>query len=248
MVCIAWKMRKIPKEFLLQTEGIHNGAPEESSNRLLKGNTYKDLSTIWFVPTRGILRPRVVQSWMSMMRPMNQMVLGPLFIENEEVGTAYQKAFETVLDNPELSKWKYILTMEEDNLPPQDGLLKLYASIEKGFDCVAGLYWTKGEAGQPMIYGNPAEMPRNFIPQVPQLNTLQPCNGLGMGFNLWRIKSLKTKLKDMPKPWFKTVQENGKQFTQDLYFYNEAARHGFRVACDTTVKVGHYDHNTGIIW
>jgi hypothetical protein len=242
------KQRTIPKEFQNIDVGIHNGQIDKSSARLIKGNTYKDLSTIWISPTRGNIRPRVVTSWMGLMRPMNQQFIGPVFVEQDEVGIAYEKVFDMVLNNPELSKWKYILTVEDDNLPPQDGLLKLYESIEKGYDCVAGLYWTKGEAGQPMIYGDPKVMPRNFVPQVPQPDTLQHCNGLGMGFNLWRIESLRTKLKDMPRPWFKTVQENGKQFTQDLWFYNEAAKYGFKVACDTRVKVGHYDHNTGLVW
>src|SRR5439155_14163954 len=97
----------------------------------------------------------------------NQQFIGPIFGENDEVGVAYQKLFDMILGHPELSKWKYILTVEEDNLPPQMGLLKLYESIEQGYDVVGGLYWVKGETGQPMIYGDPKVMPRNFVPQVP---------------------------------------------------------------------------------
>ena len=237
----------IPKEFISDDIGIHNGQIDESTARLIRGNTYRDLSTVWITPTRGSIKCRVVLSWIQLQKPMNQPFVGPLFIEGDEVGIAYDKIFEMVLGHPELSKWSYILTVEEDNLPPSDGLMKLYESIEKGYDCVAGLYWVKGPAGQPMIYGDVNVMPRNFVPQVPKLDTLQPCNGLGQGFNLWRIESLRTKLKDMPKPWFKTVQEKGQQFTQDLYFYNNAAMHGFKVACDTRVKVGHLD-NEGIVW
>jgi hypothetical protein len=237
----------IPKEFLTNDIGIHNGQLDDSIARLVKGNTYRDLSTIWITPTRGTLKPRVVSSWMALMRPMNQPFVGPLFIEQDEVGIAYQKMFDMVLDHPELSKWRYILTVEEDNLPPSDGLLKLYESIEKGYDCVAGLYWVKGPGGQPMIYGNPNVMPRNFAPQIPLPDALQHCNGTGMGFNLWRIESFQKKLKDMPKPWFKTVQEKGSQFTQDLFFFNNAAMHGFKVASDNRVKVGHLDSD-GIVW
>jgi len=237
----------IPKEFLINDIGVHNGQMDNSVARLIKGNTYRDLSTIWITPTRGQLKPRVVSSWMALMRPMNQPFIGPLFVEQDEVGIAYQKMFDMILDNPELSKWKYILSVEEDNLPPSDGLMKLYESIEEGYDCVAGLYWTKYEFGQPMLYGDVNVMPRNFVPQVPKPDTLQPCNGLGMGFNLWRIESFKTKLKDMPKPWFKTVQEKGAQFTQDLWFYNEAAKYGYKVACNTSCKVGHLDEK-GIVW
>jgi len=242
------RAKYIPKDFFNSDVGIHNGQIDSSINRLIKGNTYKDLSTVWVTPTRGTLKPRVVSSWIGLMRPMNQPMIGPLFIEQDEVGIAYQKIFDMILDHPEISKFKYILTVEEDNLPPQDGLLKMYESIEKGYDCIGGLYWTKGEGGQPMIYGDPKVMPKNFLPQVPIPESVQHCNGLGMGFNLWKIESLRKKLKDMPKPWFKTVQEKNQQFTQDLWFYNEASKHGFKVACDTRVKVGHLDLNTGIVW
>ena len=239
-------MRKFAKQSD-EFAGFHNHNLDQSIARLQRGQTYRNLSTVWITVTRGVLKTKVVSSWMSMMKPMNQPFFGPIFIENEEVGTGYQKAFEMVLDHPELSKWKYILTVEEDNLPPQDGLMKLYESIDK-YDVVAGLYWTKGEQGQPMIYGDPTVMPRNFVPQLPRPDTVQHCNGLGMGFNLWKIDSFKTKLKDMPKPWFKTVQELGKGFTQDLFFFNESAKYGIKSACDTRVRVGHLDVDTGMVW
>ncbi len=235
-------MRKLNRSLSTADYGWHNQNLSQSIERLHRGQTYKNLSTVWITVTRGQLKPKVVSSWMNMMKPMNQPFVGPLFIENEEVGIGYQKAFEQVLDHPELSKWKYILTVEEDNLPPQDGLMKLYESIDK-YDVVAGLYWTKGEAGQPMIYGDPAVMPRNFVPQVPRQDTVQHCNGLGMGFNLWKIDLFRR----VPRPWFRTVQEIGKGFTQDLWFFNEAAKHGCKVACDTRVKVGHLAED-GMVW
>ena len=70
------------------------------------------------------------------------------------------------------------------------------------FDAIGGLYWTKGENGQPMIYGNPNEMPKNFRPQVPIVDGLQPCNGLGMGFTLFKLSMFRK----IDKPWFKTLQ------------------------------------------
>lgn len=233
--------------------GINNQDIGGSIERLIKNGAYKDLSTVWITPTRGVIKARVVKSWMNVMRPMNQIVVGPEFIEGKEVGEAYQGAFEFILAHPELKKFKYILTVEEDNLPPSDGLLQLYESIGD-YDCIAGLYWTKSSDishiySQPMIYGNPKnkKIPKDFTPQVPIPESVQECNGLGMGFNLWKIDSFKTKLKSMPKPWFKTVQEKGRAFTQDLYFFNEAARYGFRCACDTRVRVGHLA-NDGISW
>lgn len=230
-----------PKIYMPEV-GRHNADLDASVDRLEKAKTYRDLSTIIICPTRGQIPARVVQSWMGLMRPMNQKVIGPIFAIGMEVGQAYTSLIEMILANPELSTYKYILTIEEDNMPPADGLLKLYENIDK-YDVVQGLYWTKGEGGQPMIYGDPKIMPKNFIPQKPLFDQIQPANGLGMGFNLFKLDIFKNP--ELPKPWFKTVQEvsNGgaRAYTQDLYFYENAAKLGYTFACDTRVKVGHYD-------
>jgi hypothetical protein len=227
--------------------GRHNADLEASRNRLERGGSYRDLSTVIVIPTRGLIPAKVVQSWWSLFTPMNQKCFR-YFVENMEVGEAYNHAVETILGNPELAKYKYMLTLEEDNLPPPDGLLKLYESIDK-YGAVGGLYWTKGEAGMPMVYGNPKEFPKNFIPQVPLIDTVQECNGLGMGFTLFKISMFKK----TEKPWFKTVQEylpgqGSRAYTQDLYAFEQFAKQGYRFACDTRVKVGHYDHQANIVW
>lgn len=230
--------------------GLHNADLQATVERLNKGRTYQDLSTIIICPTRGLISDRVVQSWMSLIKPMNQKVIGPIFIRGYEVGEAYNIAVNMILANPELSNWKYMLTVEEDNIPPPDGLLKLYENMDK-FDVIGGLYWTKGEGGQPMIYGDPAVQPLNFIPQVPKFDALQPANGLGMGFNLWKIAMFKDE--KLPRPWFRTLNEyvpgqGARSYTQDLYFFEQAGKLGYRFACDTRVKVGHYDVNTDVVW
>lgn len=183
-----------------------------------------------------------------MMTPMNQKFTR-LMVKGMEVGDAYNSAIATILSHPELSKWKYVLTLEEDNLPPPDGLLRLYESIED-YACVAGLYWTKGQDGQPMIYGDPSGI-LNFVPQVPIQDTVQECNGLGMGFNLFNLDLFRDE--KIPKPWFKTLQEwnpndGAKGYTQDLYFFENARKAGYKVACDTRIKVGHYDEANDFVW
>ena len=172
------------------------------------------------------------------------------FVVGMEVGEAYSAAIEQILASPELSKWKFILTLEEDNLPPPDGLLKLYESIDR-YDVVSGLYWTKGEGGQPMIYGNPKIEPLNFIPQLPETEAVQETNGLGMGFTLFKLDIFKDP--KIPRPWFKTQQEvvpgqGARAYSQDLYFFENIRKLGYRVACDTRVKVGHYDFGMDVVW
>jgi len=238
-----------PQIIIDDYKGLHNLNLITTNERLSRGKTYKDLSTICIIPTRATIPAKVVQNWMFMMTPMNQKFLR-MFVIQMEVGDAYNQTFEAILSNPELSKWKYILTLEEDNMPPPDGLLKLYEGIEK-YDVVGGLYWTKGEGGQPMIYGNPKTMPKNFIPQIPIPDTLQECNGLGMGFNLFRMEIFKNK--KLEKPWFKTEQSftpgaGTKIYTQDLYFYEKAGRLGYKFACDTRIRTGHFDLENDIVW
>jgi hypothetical protein len=229
--------------------GIHNAS--DYAARLEKEKTYRDLSTIIVCPTRGYISARIVQSWQSLMRPMNQKVVGPVFMEGMEVGEAYNQVIKMVLENPDLQNFKFLLTLEEDNAPPADGLMKLYESIDE-YDAVGGLYWTKGETGQPMCYGDPSVMPLNFIPQIPQPNTVTPCNGLGMGFTLFRIEMLRDKHFEYGE-WFKTKQEltpegAAQVYTQDLWFFQKARELGYKFACDSRVRVGHYDAANQIMW
>lgn len=230
-------------------KGFHNSNPK-TRDRLVQGQTYRDLSTICVIPSRGVIPAKVVQNWLSLMPPMNQKFMR-MFVIGMEVGEAYQSALTQILAHPELSTWKYLLTMEEDNLVPPDGLLKLYENI-KEFDAIGGLYFTKGEGGQPMCYGDPRVMPKNFIPFMPNPNTVTRCNGLGMGFTLFKLSMFKDQRWEK-QPFFKTVQqfEPGKgctAFTQDLYFFNLAGAMGYRFGCDARVQIGHYDYNTNMVW
>lgn len=230
-------------------QGKHNANLDFTNQRLERSKSYQDLSTICIVPTRGTIAAKVVQNWWGLMAPMNQKFMR-VFMIGMEVGAAYCAAIEQILANPMLNTWKYILTLEEDNMPPPDGLLKLYEGMDQ-FDAVGGLYFTKGELGQPMIYGHPNAMPLNFIPQMPIPETTQPCNGLGMGFTLFKLNLFKDP--KVPKPWFRTLQEynpgqGGRGYTQDLYFFENIHRLGYKVACDTRVKVGHYDLDNDIVW
>jgi hypothetical protein len=237
-----------PQIIVPDLQGVHNA--QGRAKALKREFTYQDLSTIIIVPTRGKITDKVVMSWMNMVRPMNQKVIGPIMVRGLEVGAAYQNAIDMILNTPDLKDWKYVLVIEEDNMPPPDGMLKLYQAIEGGvdnvkYDSVCGLYWTKGEGGQPMVYGNPAE-PLNFIPQVPRPETVQECHGTGLGFALLRLEMFRSGR--IERPFFQTVQQPGRLYTQDLYFYEKARKAGFRIASDTRCKVGHYDYDRDIIW
>lgn len=228
-------------------EGRHNTDLTAEAARILKSNSYRDLSTVWVTPSPdGKLDAQIVfQSWLCMAMPMNQKVQR-LVVANAEVGKAYEAAVEVIL--ADAVPWKYMLTVEHDNMPPRDGLLRLYESIDK-YDAVGGLYWVKGADGPPMLYGDP-ERPGSFSPIAPRKNTVQECNMLGMGFTLFNMDMFRK----LPRPWFRTADVTDvsdttvAEFTQDGYFFKKAGAAGYKFAVDTSVKVGHLDLATREIW
>jgi hypothetical protein len=222
--------------------GKHNQMMDEALKRLDVSGVYKDLSTIIIIPSLGAIPPKVVSSWLNLMNPPNQKVFR-LFAMGMEVGEAFSQTIQNVLSHPDLSQYKYILTMETDNIPPPDGLLKLLSRMEANpqFACIGGLYWTKGDGGVPQIWGDAKSGELNFRPQHPIADQLVECCGTGMGFNLWRLDMFKDER--LRKPWFKTLAENGGIMTQDLYFWSDARTKGWRAAVDCNVLVGHLDYN-----
>ena len=236
-------------ELIMQSfGGKHNESIEQTQQRLLKEASWKKQRVVVILPASNNMSTKVALSHWNLMFPPNQAVLRILAV-GMEVGAAYSEAIEGVLNHPELSQWEYILTIEHDNMPPPDGVLKLLKRMEDNpeFDCIGGLYYTKGDTGVAQIWGDIKDPIMNFRPQAPDPNGgLVECWGTGMGFNLFRIKMFKDK--KLRKPWFKTVADNTGIGTQDLYFWSDARKNGYRCAIDCDVKVGHYDAPQDVVY
>jgi len=226
--------------------GEHNKRFEGSAARIMQGASWKKQRIIVLLPASDTISTKVALSHWNLIFPPNNGVFRMLCL-GMEVGDAYSQAIETVLANPDLSKWEYFLTIEHDNVPPADGVIQLVEDMDKHpkYDAISGLYWTKGYGGCPQIWGDPKDG-LNFRPQVPLQDQIQECCGIGMGFALWRIKMFADK--KLRKPWFKTIAGKEGLGTQDLYFWGDARKHGYRCAVDTRVKVGHYSIEDGTIW
>ncbi len=224
--------------------GIHNADLSKTVSRLKKEASYKDLSTIIIVPSFGLIPFRIAMSWLGMMTPPNQRI-ARLGAEGMEVGEAYSTCIANILVNPDMAKYKYILTMEHDNYVPCDGLINILKRMDANpeFACISGLYFTKGHGGVAQIWGDVKDPILNFRPQPPDPNGgLVECNGTGMGFAVWRLDMFKDE--KLRKPWFKTTSSATEGTnTQDLYFWGDARRNGYRCAVDCSVTVGHYDHD-----
>lgn len=229
--------------------GRHNADLDATITRLTEAAQWRRLDTVMIIPAGGMVPTKAALSWMNLYSaPNNGFCRIPTVGAIEcEVGEAYNATIQMILDHPQLSKYKYILTVEHDNVVPADGLVKLQQRMENHpeFDCIGGLYYTKGEGGVPQIWGDPRDPMTNYRPQIPVPGQLVECCGTGMGFNLWRTEMFRDK--DLRKPWFKTQTEGGVA-TQDLYFWSDARRHGYRCAVDCSILVGHYDAASDMTW
>ena len=222
------------------------------------GAGYKDSSTVIVIPTRGMVPHQVITRWLGLIAPMNQKRAILFASNNDDPGRAYDQLIKQILGHPELSKWRYILTLEDDNLPPPDAHIRLLESIEWGsYDAVSALYFTKGEVNMPMAYGDPAEYKRtgvlDFRPrdvrEALAAGQVMPVNGIAMGCALWKMDLFR----ESEPPWYVTMSDivpgKGVQcMTQDLFACERWGKLGKRFATDCRVRVGHLDVTSGVIY
>jgi hypothetical protein len=229
--------------------GIHNSNLEASGQRIMQGGSWRKQRIVVIIPAGAQMPTKAAMAIWGLAFPPNQQVYRMAAL-GMEVGEAYSNAIEQIISHPDLSQWEYILTVEHDNIPPWDGVAKLVEDMDQNpeYAAISGLYFTKFESGVPQIWGDPSDPVLNFRPQVPRIGEIQRCNGIGMGFALWRISMFKDE--KLRKPWFKTL--NGSEGmgigTQDLYFATDACKHGYRFAVDNRIAVGHLDVSSDIVW
>lgn len=236
-----------PELVVQDFSGGHNADLGKTRARLIKGASWKRQRIVVILPADAMIATKVALSHWNLAFPPNNGVVR-ILAQGMEVGEAYSSAVEQVLAHPDLKSWEYLLTIEHDNMPPGDGVLKLIERMEEHpeFACIGGLYFTKGEGGVAQIWGDPKDPITNFRPQLPDQNGgLVECCGTGMGFNLWRLKMFTDP--QLRRPWFVTQKKDGVA-TQDLYFWSDARKYGYRCAIDCLVKVGHYDVTSDIAW
>jgi hypothetical protein len=228
--------------------GRHNKDLDATVVRLRDEAQYKDLSCVVVLPGYGVLPIKVFSALRNMYSMPNSKNTW-MYPVNMEVGAAYSQAVETI--QQQLPDWKYMLCVEHDNVPPPDGMVRILKQMDAHpeFAAIGGLYFTKGEGGQPQIWGDPKDPMLNFRPQLPDpAGGLVECCGTGMGFTAFRMSMFKdTRLR---KPWFVTGDGTNAQgvWTQDLYFWTDARKHGYRCAIDCSIKVGHYDAQNDFTW
>lgn len=227
--------------------GVHNSDLYKTHTRLMKSGAWKLQKVIMLIPAGISIPTKVYLSHCGLIFPPNQASYKMAAI-GMEVGEAFSSSIEQIIQHPDLSKFQYILTIEHDNIPQPDSLIRLLERMEEHpeYACIGGLYFTKGIGGVAQCWGDPKDA-LNFRPQVPDPNggIIEVC-GTGMGFNLWRLDMFKDE--KLRRPWFKTIADATGVGTQDLHFWSDARKHGYRCAVDCGTKIGHYSVEEDITW
>lgn len=236
---------------------------------------YRDQSTVFLIPTRGLIHHAVVDSWLSMVKALNQRH-SYQFVAGYEVGEAYNEAIRRVLAHPLYSKWKYVCTLEDDNLVAPHSFVALLETIEEErapdgapYDAVSAVYCTKDARRTPLVAGDwrrwkaTGDMDTGVLDlaRVPDEEPVVPVCVIPQGCAIWRLDLFRR----VPEPWFHTTTKSvhaklkawrsGKRKekwgveTQDYHFCVKATRdHGAHFAIDLRVPVGHLDVNSGLAY
>lgn len=232
-----------PQLVVTDMSGHHAANMPETVSRLTRGGSWKKQRIVVILPAADVVSAKCALSWWNLAFPPNNGAIKTLAL-GEEVGEAYCNAIEWVLKTDGIKDWEYILTIEHDNVPPGDGVIKLVERMEEHpeFAWISGCYFTKGPQGVCQIWGDIKDPILNTRPQPPDPNGgLVECYGTGMGFALFKLAMFKDPR--FEKPWFKTKKGiNGEGVgTQDLVFAEKARKLGYRCAVDCSVQVGHHD-------
>lgn len=208
---------------------------------IIKGDTYRDRSTIVITPSRGMIHADAVAGMLEL-EPIPGAKLARLVVWGHEVGHAYNEAFALALTH----RAKYVLTYEDDMLPDPMALNKIMATMEAHpeFAAISALYRTKGAKSWPLVVGHPENI-ADRTPRAPyapgdERYPIQEVNLIPFGFALWKLEMFEF----LPLPWFETTTKS----THENTFSLAARKAGYRFAVDCSLKVGHLDVTDGKVY
>lgn len=141
---------------------------------------------------------------------------------------------------------RYIWFIDDDTVPPPDAGRKLLYLLEQngppnGKVMVAGgIYTTRSSPPEPLVFMGQGEGPYWQW----RAGEIFKCWGLGTGCMMVNMDLFD----ELPEPWFKTISEHDRRWSDDLYFCDEVAKAGYEVMAHGGVLCHHYDMERGIIY
>jgi len=145
-------------------------------------------------------------------------------------------------------KAKFLFFIDEDVTPPAHTIRQFIYHMEHfpKVGVCGGIYCHKSYPQMPMVFrGNGAGPYWDW-----KVGEVFECSGIGMGCTMIRVDILK----DIPKPWFKTVdsvegyldgKNLGEIWTEDLYFLKKVEEAGWQIIADGGILPNHWDAKSG---
>lgn len=151
-----------------------------------------------FTPTRGRVRMEWVQARFGQMIPTNWSHVELIQWMSSYMPMEYQLAdaqnlmAKLVVEHD----YEYVLYIEDDNLPPPDGFIKMNNYIREGkVPVVSGIYFTKGYPSEPLIYRGRG----NSFFKDWKIGDKVWCDGLPFGFRLEHAGMIKAAWEESPE-------------------------------------------------
>lgn len=196
------------------------------------------------IPTLGRPVPLPwAMAWKSLNPPIN-FNTNVVTLYGKPVAQARNELAETAL---KLGS-KYLFFLGDDVVPPANTLKQLIFRMEqdKRIGVAGGVYCSKCDPSAPLVFkGNGQGSYWDW-----KVGEFFQCTGLGMDCTIIRTEILSK----IPKPWFKTVDEDdfddarnhAEQWTEDLYFCRKVIEETeYEVWCDGSLLCEHWDVYAG---
>ena len=204
------------------------------------------LNMVFGIPFSGrSLPPEIMLAFHGISMPMNTNM-----INMTTKGIAIDLARNQFAEAAVKENAKYLLFWDEDVIVPPQSYRELIYKMNHYPDAavISGVYCLKAEPAEPLVFvgGNGRGAYWDW-----KIGEFFECSGVGMGCAVIRVEALK----DIPKPWFKTVNDysktldgipNFESFTEDLWFCDQIAKtKKWKVYCDSSILCAHVDLATG---
>lgn len=211
------------------------------------------------IPTLGMVPIEFVVGFGRLQMPINGQVFQHI-VRGFEVGDARNRCVKDLLAMPKKDRPKWLFFYGDDMVPAYDGFVKLYEEASRNnWDCLTGFYYWKGEPPTPLTWRD-NHIGRLIAGKDFNVGEVIEVDMTGLDFTLIRTSLLE----EMEPPYFKTGpslrkdipkaietyinNESVVQHTEDVWFYGKAKKLGAKVGVHTGVRVGHFDHRSGLMY
>lgn len=158
----------------------------------------------------------------------------PYVIQGKAIDAAYTDAVLTAKNDGA----NYLLTVEDDQLIPPGAFERLWEVHQQaGPRSIVGAWYPQRKeprTGAPIVIRNGK---REYLADD---GAVHEVHSLPMGMTLFPVAVFD----EIPQPWFVTTDS----LTQDSFFSQLARERGYKLLCDTSVRIKHVDRVSGSVY